>query len=353
MPFQRPSLQTLIERGQADIEGRLPGTDPRLRFSLLNILSHMQAGAVHTLHGYLEWSSRQMIPSTAEAEFIERWANVWDQYRASAVATIGNVVFTGTDTSVIPIGTTVQRSDGVEYTTDSEVVIAAGAATVSVTATIAGACGNTQPASKLALTSPIGGVNSTATVDSAGLTGGADIENDASLLSRIIARIQTPPHGGSPSDYINWALEYAGVTRAWSYPLEDGNGTVKVRFMMDDIYANGIPLAGDVSAVQAYLDPLAPAVAQVTVVAPTPLALTMTIALNPNTTVVQQAVEAEIKELLRSTSSPGGTVLLSKLNEAVSLASGEIDHVISVPSTDVTHTINQIPVLGVITWLAL
>ncbi|MDH5185089.1 MAG: baseplate J protein, partial [Gammaproteobacteria bacterium] len=78
-----------------------------------------------------------------------------------------------------------------------------------------------------------------------------------------------------------------------------------------------------------------------------------TIALNPNTTAVQQAVEAELKEMLRSTSSPGGTVLLSKLNEAVSAATGEIDHAISDPVTDVTHTINQIPTLGTITWLAL
>lgn len=352
MPFQRPTLKTLIDRSRTDIQGRLPGSDPLLSNSLLGILAHMQASAVHTLHGYLDWNSQQMLINTAEAEVLEQWSSGWGIYRSAAVVAQGAVTFTGADASVIPIGTTLQRSDGAEFTTDVEVVIASGTALANVTASVAGVDSNTAPASVLALVSPISGVNSNVTVDASGITGGADIESDDKLRERTLSRLQQPPHGGTADDYVAWAMELSGVTRAWSYALEGGAGTVTVRFMMDDAYADGIPLAGDVTNMQAVLDAKAPAVAVVTAVAPVAVPLDISISLNPNTATVQAAVEAQLREYLLNIS-PGGTVLLSKLNEAISIAAGEIDHNITIPGANITHTINQIPVLGTITWSAL
>lgn len=77
MPFQRPTLPQLIERAAADIESRLPGTDPRLRRALLGVLARTHAGAVHGLYGALDWLARQIIPDTAEAEILDRWADWW------------------------------------------------------------------------------------------------------------------------------------------------------------------------------------------------------------------------------------------------------------------------------------
>jgi len=351
MPFNRPSLPTLIERNLSSIESRLPGSDPRLRFSLLNVIASMHAGAVHSLYGNLSWNSREMIPVTASD--VAPWSTVWGIQRLPAQVAIGTIEFTGVDASIIPAGTLVQRSDGVEFATDAEVVIAGGTASAAVTAVLAGDDGNTQPGSTLTLVSPVTGVNSNATVDASGITGGADVETDSDLLERLLARVQTPPHGGTAGDYVNWALEVPGVTRAWAYPLENGDGTVVVRFMMDDAYSDGIPLAGDVATVQAYLDAQAPALAAVTVAAPTPVPLDMTIAINPNNTTVQQAVQEELADLFLRTTSPGGTVLYSRLNEAVSIAQGEIDHSILSPTDDVTHTYDQIATLGTITWQTL
>ena len=50
MPFTRPTLTTLIDRGAADIESRLAGSDARLRRALLNVLVRAHAGAVHQRH---------------------------------------------------------------------------------------------------------------------------------------------------------------------------------------------------------------------------------------------------------------------------------------------------------------
>lgn len=351
MPFTRPTLPELIDRAAADIESRLPDADARLRRSVLNVLVRMHAGSVHGLYGYLDWLAKQLMIDTAELEHLNRWASIWGVTRRAATAAAGNVTFTGTDGASIPAGTTLQRSDGVEYTTDALGTIAGGTATVAVTAVVAGAAGNADAGVALTLVSPISGVNSQATVAAGGLAGGADAEVDDLLRERLLARIQQPPHGGADFDYVAWALEVPGVTRAWVYPAELGLGTVTVRFMMDDTYADGIPQAGDVAAVQAYIDALRPVTAAVTVAAPIAVPLDITITLTPNTATVRAAVEAELADLIRREAEPGGTLLISHIREAISSAAGETDHVLSVPAADVAHGTGEIATMGVVTWV--
>ena len=66
MPFVRPDLQTLIERAQADIQSRLPGTQPQLRRSLTGVIARMEAGVAHGLYGYLDWLALQLMPEGAK-----------------------------------------------------------------------------------------------------------------------------------------------------------------------------------------------------------------------------------------------------------------------------------------------
>jgi len=350
MPFSRPTLPDLIARAQADIESRLPGADARLRRTLLGVLARIHAGSAHALYGYLDWLARQLMIDTAEVDHLDRWASIWGVSRKAATPAIGNVSFTGTDNTVIPISTVLQRADGAEFVTDAAGTITAGTVVVAVTASTAGDNGNTVSGSALSLVSPISGVNGTATVDASGLTGGTDAEADDALRSRLLARIQQPPHGGADFDYVTWALEVAGVTRAWVYPAELGLGTVSVRFMMDDTYSDGIPLAADVTAVQSYIDTLRPVTAAVTVVAPVAVPLDFTISLIPNTSTTQAAVQASLQDLIQREASPGGTLLISHIREAISTSAGETDHTLTVPAADVTHTTGQIATMGTITW---
>ncbi|MDO8933772.1 MAG: baseplate J/gp47 family protein, partial [Rhodocyclaceae bacterium] len=128
MPFTRPDLATLIARAEADIETRLPGADARLRRSNLNVLARVHAAAAHGLYGYLDWAARQVIPDTADAEELARWATVWGVQRRLAAPAIGSVTLTGVNGSVIAAGTSLMRSDGAEYTVDAEATIAGGQA---------------------------------------------------------------------------------------------------------------------------------------------------------------------------------------------------------------------------------
>lgn len=325
MAFDRPTLTEIIDRITADFVSRLNLTGALLRNSVVRVLSRVYAGAVHGLYGYLDFLSRQLIPDTAEDEYLQAWADTWGISRQPATYASGPVVFTGTDSSVIPAGSVLQASDGSEYETQADATITGGTVTATVEAQAAGAAGNLSAGVTLSLVSPISGVDNSATVDTGGITGGTDIESDESLRARLLARIQQPPQGGAAHDYENWALEVVGVTRAFVFPLRYGLGTVGVTFVLDG-EASIIPDAGKVAEVQDYIDERRPVTADVTVFAPVEVQLDMTIKLEPNTAAVQAAVTAEIADLIRRESEPDGFLYVSQLDEAISIAQGEIDH---------------------------
>lgn len=112
-----------------------------------------------------------------------------------------------------------------------------------------------------------------------------------------------------------------------------------------------VPDAGEVAAVQAYINALRPVTAVVTVAAPAAVPLNFTIDLVPDTAANRAAVEAELRDMLLREAAPGATILLSHIREAISLATGETDHILSVPAANVTHTTGQMATFGAITWV--
>jgi uncharacterized phage protein gp47/JayE len=347
--FSRPSLQTLIDRVQTDINSRLSGADSRLRRAALTVIGRVLAGLAHGLYGFLDFISRQVFPDSAITEFLDRWAAIWAISRKAATKATGTVTITGSNGTVIDSGTVLRRGDGLEYVTTASGIISGGTVAIAIEASTAAEAGNAAINTVLSFSSPVSGANATGTTSA--LTGGTDTESDDSLRARLLARIQEPPHGGAKFDYEAWTLSVAGVTRVWVYPLEEGEGTVIVRFMMDDTYTNGIPLAGDVTTVQTYLESVRPVTADVTAVAPIAAPMNFTIDLGTDDTAeIRAAVEAELKDMLRRDAKPGGTILVSRIREAISIAAGETDHVLTTPNANVTHTTGQIATMGTITW---
>lgn len=347
--FTTPSLAELIDRVQSDINARLPGADSRLRRSLLEVLSRVQAGSEYRLYSYLDYMAQQVFVDTANGDYLNRWSSFWGVARKTATPATGTVALTGVNGSAIPVGAILRRGDGVQYQTTSSASISAGVASVAIKAQTPGVTGNSPNNTSLTFASPITGVTATAT--SSIVAGGGDTESDDALRLRILARIQQPPQGGSATDYSNWALAVTGVTRAWVYPLENGLGTVTVRFMMDDTYPSGIPLLADVQRVQTALTALKPVTAILTVAAPVALAVNFGIQLRGvDTPEIRTAITAELTDLIRRDAQPGGTLLLSRIREAISIAAGESDHVLTSPIADVVASVGQIPTMGAITW---
>lgn len=349
MPFKRPSLTTLVGRANEDFDARLPGADSRLRRNTLDVVARTHAGATNGLYGYLDHIARQALPDSATGETLLRWATDFGVEPKAAAPATGLAALTGVNGSVVLAGAVLQRLDGFEYVTTADATIALGVAQVPIEAVTPGATGMAATGVSLTFASPTAGVASAAQVAAPGLTGGADAEEEEDLRGRVLERLRQPPHGGAKADYERWAREVPGVTRAWCYPLLNGLGTVGVTFVMDgrpDI----IPEPADVTAVAAWIAPRRPTGADVDVFAPTPVPLDLTIALTPDTPEGRLAVEAELADLLARDAEPEGTILISRIREAVSIAAGESDNVVSVPSADVPHDAGELAVLGTITW---
>lgn len=352
MPFNRPPLQSLIDRAIADITSRLPGADALVRRSNLYVLSRVHAGAMHELYGELDWLSRQALPDICDDDVLLRWASVFLTVpQKAATFAVGQTTFNGTNGSIIVAGTLLQRGDGVEYTANADTVVAAGVAAVNVTAVVAGAAGNAAVNTQLSLVSPIAGVNAAGSVAAGGLANGFDIELIASVRARLLTRLRQAPQAGTGADYENWALEVSGVTRAWCLPRYYGTRTIGLCFVTDGAAGGLIPSGATVTAVQAYIDSVRPVTADATAFAPVADLLNFTIALTPNTPVVQAAVQAELADLLSREAVPGGTLLLSHIRQSISVATGETDHVLSVPAANVVSAAGHIATLGAFTWL--
>lgn len=354
MAFERPTLSELVQRISSDLETRLDIANAALRKSFTYLFGKVIAGAAHVMHGHLEWISRQIFPSTADTENLIRIASLWGITKTAATYGTGTYQFTGDSGTVIEEDTELVSSDGERYKTTAEVTISGGIATVGIRALTAGENGNTDAGTLLSLASPISGVESEGSVTVA-VTGGADEESDDDLLARLEARVQSPPLGGAEIDYENWAKEVAGVTRAWAHGLYLGPGTVGLFFVRDDdtdVSGNPdiIPTSGEIATVSAYIETVRPVTARVTVLAPTPDEIDFSIEITPSTAAVKAAVEAELEDLIAREGEPGGTIYLSHIREAISLADGEIDHTLLSPSADIVSAAGHMPVMGEIVW---
>jgi uncharacterized phage protein gp47/JayE len=352
MAFNRPTLQELIDRTKADFESRLTGGGSLLRRAVARVLSRVHAGGMHLLYGYAAYIAKQLMPDTAEKEFLRRWARIWSVAATPATFAQFTVTFTGTDGISIPALTEVVRSDGKIYVTDADGSPSGGTVDIAVTAKESGEESNVEGGEELSMSSPIAGIDSVVTVSATGITDGVDEETDPALLVRLLSRIQDPPNGGSENDYVTWAKEVSGVTRAWCLPLYLGDGTVGVTFVRDNDAGSIIPSAGEVAAVQAYIDDLSrrPVTADVTVFAPIAAPLAFTISGISDVT-VRAAVQAELEDLILREAEPGGTLLLSHIREAISSAQGENDHVLTLPAANVTVADGYLTTMGTITWV--
>ena len=234
----------------------------------------------------------------------------------------------------------------------------------TVTADNSGSAQNTDAGEFLSLTSAITDVDSDVEVQDAVIEG-EDVETDENYRQRLLDRLRQPPHGGNVNDYVQWAKEVSGVTRAWVTKEPDGAGSVLVSFVEDgedDIF----PSQAKKDEVQEYINDLAPVTARVIVDGPVDTPLDLTIKIKPNTSTVRSNVEQELRDLIYRDSAPknaikdasknelyDGTILLSRIREAISTATGEEDNEVVSPTTNFEVGDGEMASLGTITWQAL
>lgn len=367
MAFTRPSLTTIIERIKGDFKSGL-SLQAILQKSFLSVFAKAFGGASHTLHGHIEFGiEEKFFPDTGDEETVIRWGTLYDLPRNDATFAQLTIEFTGTTGNTLTLPTTLVRSDGVLYDLDSETVVpASGTVQATVTCQQAGDIGNMDPADELSLQSAVTGVESTAEVINT-VVEGEDQESLEDYRTRVLQRLRNPPSGGTVNDYIGYVLQTPGITRAWVIPNGLGAGTV-VTYGVEDNEDPIIPDSAKIDEMQETVDALKPVTADHTAAAPVATPLNPTIQLKPNTTVVQNAVIAELEDLLAreaqvaGASDPeqvglgvtfDGSIKLSQINEAISIAAGEEDHVLDSPTADVVPATGGLATLGTVTFSTL
>jgi uncharacterized phage protein gp47/JayE len=356
MPWQTPNLREVRVIVRDQVRASLPGADASIANSILRVLSDGSAALCHLTLQYIDWLARQLLPDTAEAEWLDRHGLMWltnaDGTTGRKLATLaaGEVSLSGQTWVAVPIGARLRNQQGVEYETTTNIFLAPGGAQTPVAARALdpGVAGNMQPGERMTLARPIAGVDADGSVIS--MDGGVDDETDDELRDRVLLRIRQPPMGGADIDYVHWALAVPGVTRAWPYPLEMGMGTVTVRFMMDSLRADrdGFPIHTDIERVAAYLDTMRPSsVKDLFVLAPIRQAVNVEInRLTPDTPSIRLAIAANLREMLRERAAPGQTIFAAWKNWAVMGAPGVDNFFLGNSRDDVMPSPAHMPVLG-------
>lgn len=364
MPFARSTLTALRNQAVEDITtSGVPGLDGLLRNAVLRVLAWVMAGLAYGVYGYVDWIARQAVPFTATDEFLYAWAALVGVYQKDSTPATGSAQFTGTAGLVLPLGTALTRQDAVPYTTTADGTIdATGLLTVPIVAAVNGAATNCDPGIPIGIDTPIAGINGGG-LTSTPLVGGADQETQAEFRSRMLFEYANPPQGGSSADYIEWALEVPGCTRAWVQP-GGLTGSLQVYPMFDEANAahggfpqgtDGVasdetraaPATGDQLIVADAIWPVQPVTALVFVAAPVPLPIDITLgSLDPLTTEIEAAITASLIDAFLIIGEVSGTVYPSQLYAAISSTPGVNRFDIITPTAPIIAPAGALPIMG-------
>lgn len=346
--FSRPSLPQLIATIRSDLLTQF-NEDVVLRRLDAEVYARVQAAAVHTLYGYIDYLARNVLPDQSDEDWLTRHATMKKCPRKAEQPAAGYVRWEGVAANVrLPAGSVIQRDDLQQYTTTQTVNSSGGLLRAPVLASVGGSAGNTDDGIAMRLSEPVNGLPSTGQADD--ISGGTDIENLEEWRSRVMERWYYTPQGGADSDYVIWAKEVNGIARAWTFRHWRGVGTVGVMVATGDA-DHPAPTDDAVEAVREHILPVAPVAGGGLFVFPaTEKSIALNIALAKDNPDIRAAVTAELKTLFLRDGVPSGKLYLSRISEAISIAGGELAHRLISPATDITLGQTELPVLGAITW---
>lgn len=201
------------------------------------------------------------------------------------------------------------------------------------------------------------GVESIGLTGTGGIIGGSDIEPVSELLDRLLFRKRNPPVGGAVHDYVIWAREMAGVSRAWAFDAWHGPCTIGLAWVYDDRSVI-TPGYQDRKNMEDYLfrhtDPATgvwvgkPGGIEVWPVELVLRPVNMIIGITPDTPATRKAVQSRLLTL-QKTLQPGQTLPISAIRTAIGTASGVTDYTLNL-TADIPCAQNELITIGVLTW---
>lgn len=346
--FYRPPLPDLITQIRNDILSRFQH-DEVLRRANAEVYSRATAAAVNSLYGYLDYLARNLLPDLADEPWLYRHGHLKKCPRKEPVASAGWVRWDGVNDGItVAAGVEIQRDDQLTFIVTVATNSAGGVIRVPVVCETTGADGNTDDGTGMTLVSPVSGLPSRGAADT--IKGGADLEDIEQWRARIIDRWYYTPQSGADPDYVEWAKSVSGITRAWTLRNWMGPGTVGVLCATDDD-SDPVPSEQQIQNVYDYIEPKSPvAGSSLFVFGPVVKTIDFQILINPDNADTRAAVQSEVKAWLKRDGQPADTLEMSRLDEAISAASGEYSHKRIFPDVDIVLGNIELPVAGAFAW---
>lgn len=365
-PYVADDYETILHRIIDDIRTRTGVSAVLLPHTIEAAFAAANAAAVHGLHRHQERCAATALWAVLFNDtYLGIWAATFGVNQKSGERATGVVEVNGADGTVVPLGTVWRRiADDFEYISTEEITIGDGdpPTHISIAARASGKIGNCESTTPLELVEPIAGVTKEAEV-AGKITDGSGSETSDQLLQRLLQRLRYPPKGGGAGDYVRWALENKGVTRAWEAGSMNGQlpelGYITVRYVRDGNYDEDPVFpssATDRQKIYDYIKPRMPVGFEVVLPEPdqgdeyTAQALDPTIKLKPNSPAVRKAAATALRIAISRARLGPATFPISLLVSALSEEELVQEFEVMDPVGNVAVDDYKVLVLGTPTW---
>ena len=311
------------------------------------------AAQLQALYHQARWVLDQSFPQTAQGAYLDQHAALRGLSRAVATRAAGVLRFgvSAAASGDLPIdaGTVCMTADGVRFATTEDAVLAEGELYVDVPALAVepGRAGNVAAGAVTIMAAMPVGIR--ACTNPEAFSGGDDLESDDALRRRLLDTYLRLPNGANAAYYEQVALSYTGVAAAKAVGRPRGVGSVDLYVATDA----GIPEAELLTAIESYLEEKREISVDLRVLAPTPAAVDISVALLPTVGADFAQAKADADAALRAAFTGallGEGVTLAFLGDLLYHLESVANYRFTQPAADVAASPTQLPVLGTVTF---
>lgn len=310
------------------------------------------AAQIQGLYLQAQWLLDQSFPQTAKGEYLERHAQLRGLSRGIATCASGVLRFglssaVGSDLTV-KSGTVCMTAAGVRFATTDNAVLKSGTLYVDVPAVALepGKQGNVAAGSVTIMAAMPVGIK--ACTNPQAFSGGDDAEDDEGLRRRLLDSYRRLPNGANAAYYEQTALSCTGVAAAVAVGRPRGVGSVDLYVATDA----GIPDETLLAEVNAHLQEKREISVDLRVLAPTPKAVNISVAIQPAAGFTFEEAQAAADTVLRAAftgSMLGKSVTLAYLGNLLYDLDSIQNYRFAAPAADLAGSPTVLPCLGTVT----
>ena len=287
------------------------------------------------------------LTTCTDSRVLNYFAPLKNVSRKEPTQSVGTIRFTGSETTIIPIGTIVTYNE-LEYQTTEEGTISAGFSDVIGESVFSGTENNTLDNIDMFLSVPISGIDNKAT-SILGFLGATDLETIESLRTRTKIKFGTTTQVDNDNYYKSLANEVDNVKASFVSDLKNGLGTFGVTILT--IGNDGVPIQSDIDEVENYFisKNAVPTYAQCEYFLPSITNINFGIQLAINDLETQLITEQLIRDYIYLVQKPNTDFVYQNLSTYLQDNGARL--ITPLPSTITTLNDDEVIDVGVITWI--